>query len=295
MSHQNKYCVVGLGEVLWDLLPSGRKLGGAPANFVYHTKSLGAESHIVSAVSKDASGKDILESLNKKKLDTAYVQINEKYPTGTVEVFLDKNGTPDYIIHENVAWDYIENVDSLSRLVSKTDCVCFGTLAQRSFTSRNTILSFLQNTKGNCLRIFDVNLRQKYFSRDIIEVSLGLSNCLKLNDSELQVIKDLFNISGDEETSLIKIIKQFELDLLALTKGENGSLLLSKNGRSYLEPEKVTVVDSVGAGDSFTAGLAVGYLRSLPLNEIHSLANRLASFVCSHNGATPELPDGFII
>lgn len=285
----NKKIAVGLGEILWDLLPSGKVLGGAPANFAYHLNSLGITSYPVSAVGDDSLGIEIINSLNSNSLSTDYIQKNSKYPTGTVDVELDGSGKPVYKIHQNVAWDNINFEDNLGALAANCDAVCFGSLAQRSWTSRKTIIEYLSKTSENAIKVLDINLRQKYYSEEIINICLKSANILKLNDDELAVISDMLGYSGAEEYMLSKIQKDFHLNVISYTKGSEGSFLILPDKSSFQEPEIVEVVDTVGAGDAFTAGLVYGLLNQLDLEHTHIIANRLATFVCSKKGATPKL------
>lgn len=287
--------VAGIGELLWDMLPEGKQLGGAPTNFAYHASQAGCESFVVSAVGRDEPGNEILALFDELALDTGFVQQTPGFPTGTVTVSLDKNGIPSYIIHENVAWDHIAWNSPLETLAKSVDAVCFGSLAQRNPESRQTILNFLKSTKTDCLMVFDINLRQSFFSREIIYESLELSNILKLNDDELPVVAGLLGISGTEEELLLQILKMFGLKLIALTKGAKGSLLLTARDQSFMEVPKVDIADTVGAGDSFTAVLVAGLLQNHELRKIHEKATQVAAFVCTQKGATPKIPESISI
>jgi fructokinase len=205
----------------------------------------------------------------------------------TVEV--DAKGVPTFSIRENVAWDNIVFSGRAGDLAAGADAVCFGTLAQRSAISRGSIRRFLESVSQNCLCIFDVNLRQGYYSGEILRDSLRLCDVLKLNDQELPVVAEVLSLGGSEADILARIIGDYRLELVALTLGEKGSRLVSLTGASYMEALKVPVVDTVGAGDAFTAALTVGLLQRLPLREIHENATRLAGFVCTRHGAVPEL------
>ncbi len=283
------FTVTGIGELLWDVFPEGRKLGGAPANFAYHCKAFGVESYPVSCVGDDDPGRDILQALATHYIDVSFIAIDSEHPTGTVSVEVDENGKPDYVIHENVAWDHIPLTEEMVTLAKRTDAVCFGSLAQRSKTSRRTIQEFLLATRSDCVKIYDVNLRQDFYSRDLIEEMLDLSTVLKLNDEELPVVADLLGFSGREKGLLEKIALRYSLDLVALTKGHAGSCLYQKGRYSEHKGYDTNVVDSVGAGDSFTAVLTMGLLSNFDLDKISDLANKTAAYVCSQPGAMPEM------
>ena len=287
----NRFCLVGLGEVLWDMLPSGPQLGGAPANFAYHAAALGGEGAVASCVGSDELGRAILARLDSLGLDRTAVAIDAAHPTGTVTVELDEAGRPQYTIHENVAWDFISFSDSLVHLAARADAVCFGSLAQRSPGSRQTIEEFLDHTLKACLRIFDINLRQSFYSRQVLEGSLERCDVVKLNDEELPVVAGLLDLGGDEHDALAALLKRYPLRLAVLTKGSAGSVLLSPRGRSQMDGQQVRVVDTVGAGDAFTAAVAMGLLEGADLAMLHRRACRLAAYVCTQAGATPPVPE----
>ncbi|MFA4835589.1 MAG: carbohydrate kinase, partial [Dehalococcoidia bacterium] len=268
-----------------------KEMGGAPANFAYHACALGGEGVVISSIGADDYGRQIFDRLGALSLSREYVSIDGTHPTGTVEVTVDARGKPSYIIRENVAWDFIPNTPQLMELAKKADAVCFGTLAQRSAVSRATIQAFLKRTPQKVLRIFDINLRQSFYSKELIESSLDLANVLKLNDEELAVIASLLSLSGDESTLLAEIAGKHRLYMVALTRGDKGSILYSDGQISIHPGYKVEVVDTVGAGDAFTASLALSVLSGQDLDAINDHANRVAAFVCSKHGATPRLPD----
>jgi fructokinase len=280
--------VIGLGEVLWDVLPEGKKLGGAPCNFVYHCLQQGAQGTIISAVGNDHYGKEILELLNAKGLSPDHIQINE-HPTGTVDVSLNDDGIPEYTIHENVAWDFIRYHENIQQKVFEADIICFGTLAQRNYVSRITLEKILKTCKSGTLLVYDINLRQHYYNHAIIQNSLQLCNVLKMNEEELSVVYETQEITaeGDEE-KVFQLMKRFNLKLVALTKGINGSLLLSPSDRSYLPTPLVKVKDTVGAGDAFTAVMSLGFANGNGLREIHQKAVEISAFVCTRDGAMPD-------
>lgn len=281
--------VVGIGEILWDFLPGGKKLGGAPANFVFYAQILGAEAFIVSRVGKDELGKEIIHEIHSRGLRSSHITVDDFYLTGTVTVSLDEKGTPKFIILENVAWDYIEMTPEIRKLGAMADAVCFGSLAQRSNVSRKTIRDFLKITKENCLRVFDVNLRQPFFNKEILTYLLCATDILKLNEEELLILAEMLSLKGGERDILQRLIDLFSLNLIALTKGEKGSRLFSRERDSFHPGFRVDAVDTVGAGDAFTAALVMGLLQGKPLDRINEFANRLASFVCSQRGAWVEL------
>jgi fructokinase len=305
-----KYTIVGLGEILWDMLPSGKQMGGAPANFAYHAKELGLgdiKSRIVSSIGKDKLGDEILSNLASLFLDDKYISRDEKqHPTGTVNVTKNEEGMHSFTITKEVAWDYISDTDnapSLEKLAKNANVVCFGSLAQRSPVSKKTVQSFLnlvRLTSKNALRIFDINLRQEFYSKEIIETSLHLANILKINDDELSTVaKDKFlSLNGNEESIMLKELAQrYNLQLVILTKGDKGSILYSleqdkefSHGGFPVNQEEGDS-DTVGAGDAFTAAIAVGMLKNYDFDYINECANRVAAFVCSQAGATPKLPN----
>ena len=285
-----KYRLVGIGEILWDVLPSGRKLGGAPANFAYHAHSLGEIGIVVSRVGNEDLGDEIRNALKGLGIAPDFITIDEIHPTGTVSVEIDSEGVPDFIIHEEVAWDYIPETDGLLELAKRTDAVCFGSLAQRAPVSRETIRKFLANTSGDALRIFDINLRQKFYSKSIIEDSLQFANILKVNDAELSLVVNILGLDEDEKDPFKMLSELFELRLIALTKGASGSVLYSEGHKSVHNGYSVKVNDTIGAGDGFTAAMTIGVLKGYELRRINALANRVASYICTQFGATPKIP-----
>lgn len=284
------YTVVGLGELLWDMFPAGKKLGGAPLNFAYHCHQLGAQGCPVSAVGADELGREVLGVVVSKDVSSQYIAELADRPTGTVDVTLDGNGKPEYVIKEGVAWDFIPESGDLDLLARRADAVCFGSLAQRSVVSRQTIAKFVSSMQPDSLKICDVNLRQQFYTRDILQLSLGLCNLLKLSDEELPVVADMLEVSGSVEEQLRAIIKQFDLRLVAYTRGPDGSLLVSPQQSDDHPGCPGKAVNSVGAGDSFTAALCMGLLNGSNLAEVNDHANRVATYVCAMDSATPALP-----
>lgn len=282
--------LLAVGEILWDLLPSGKQLGGAPANFAYHAHALGAEARVASRVGNDPLGREILDRLRALGLPIDSVGVDATAPTGTVSVELAADGQPHFTIHENVAWDRITADDASRAFAAQADAVCFGSLAQRSEPSRSSIRKLVAAAPAKALRIFDINLRQHFYSRDIVEDSLRLVNVLKLNDAELPVVARLLDLAGDERSWLEQLVARYNLKAIALTKGAQGSVLFVANTLVSRPAAKVKVVDTVGAGDAYTAAMALGLLAGLPPERIIENAHRLAEFVCTQPGATPPLP-----
>jgi fructokinase len=286
--------ILALGEILWDLLPSGKHLGGAPANFAYHAAQLGARAITISAVGDDDLGREILELLRGLGLDASGIVVDANHFTGTVTVSLDA-GQPSYMIHDNVAWDFIRGGEALADLAGAADCVCFGSLAQRSPISRETIQGLLARTKPDALCIFDINLRQEYFDRATLHQSLERADVLKINDVELLDLARVFGHKLSRETPsrfTREVLDAYGLDLIAVTRGAEGSVFHTPDGNVLEHPGYAPprVADTVGAGDAFTAALAMGLLRSVPLEQVSDDANRLASYVCTQRGATPVIP-----
>ncbi len=282
--------VLGLGEILWDLLPSGPQLGGAPGNFACHARALGAEAGIVTRVGADQLGRDILARLEAMRLPIDLVQTDDAAPTGTVTVQLDAAGVPQFTIHENTAWDRLEATAAARRAAAQADAICFGSLAQRTAPARAAIRELVRATPAAALRIFDVNLRQHFYARDLIEESLQLANVLKLNDAELPVLAELFSLGGDVPAQVTVLAARFDLRLVALTRGAQGSVMFADSRWSEHQPRPVAVADTVGAGDAFTAAMVLGFLRGWSLDAINAAASDVARFVCSRPGATPPLP-----
>jgi fructokinase len=289
---ETKYKVVGIGEVLWDLLPQGKVLGGAPANFAYHAHQLGAEGYMISSIGKDELGEEIVAQLNAYDIHLLLEKVD--YPTGTVIVKLNELGVPEYEIIKNVAWDYLSLSPESYHLAGETDAVCFGSLAQRNEVTKRVITDFVKLVPAKALKIFDINLRQSFYSSTVIEDSLKLANILKINDDEVRIISAMFGWKDITEEEFCKrMTGTYGLKMVALTSGAKGSFLYTENEQSFLETPVVEVKDTVGAGDSFTAGLAMAYLKNKSLKECHSIAVELSAYVCTHNGATPEHPSYF--
>ena len=283
--------IVGLGEALWDVLPEGKKLGGAPANFAYHTRQFGFNSVAVSAVGEDKLGDETLAALDEKGLE--YNMARVPYPTGTVQVTLDEEGIPTYDIRENVAWDNIPFTPELEELARNCRAVCFGSLAQRNVVSRETIHKFLDTmpSDNGRLKIFDINLRQNFYTKEVLCDSLRRCNVLKINDEELVIIGRMFDYPGlDMRNKCWLILGKYNLDMLVLTCGTNGSYVFTPGNVSFQETPRVEVADTVGAGDSFTGAFCSGILSGMPVAEAHKLAVDVSAYVCTQSGAMPVLP-----
>jgi fructokinase len=288
---KDKRFVVGLGEVLWDMLPEGKKLGGAPANFAYHAgQFLGPDNTIaISALGEDQLAEETIEALKEHGLNDLLPRV--PYPTGTVQVQLDDQGIPTYDIKENVAWDNIPFDGDIQDIARNCRAVCFGSLAQRNVVSRETIHKFLDATPYDCVKIFDINLRQQFYTKEIIQESLQRCNILKINDEELVLIGRMFGYPGlDMENKCWLILGKYNLDMLVLTCGTNGSYVFKPGQVSFQATPKVTVADTVGAGDSFTGSFCAAVLAGKPLVEAHKLAVEVSAYVCTQNGAMPEIP-----
>lgn len=283
--------VVGMGEALWDVLPEGKKIGGAPANFAYHVSQFGLPGYVVSAVGDDALGKEIVENFTSKGLNQLIAEV--PYPTGTVQVEIDQAGIPQYDIKENVAWDNIPYTDSLEALARKTKAVCFGSLAQRNVVSRDTINRFLDAMpqSDDSLVVFDVNLRQGFYNKEILCNSMSRCNILKINDEELVTVSRMFGYPGiDLQDKCWILLGKYNLKMLILTCGINGSYVFTPGNVSFQPTPKVEVADTVGAGDSFTAAFISSILKGRSVQEAHSRAVRTSAYVCTKKGAMPILP-----
>lgn len=283
--------VVGMGEALWDILPEGKKIGGAPANFAYHVSQFGFPSCVVSAIGDDALGKEIIENFTSKGLDQLIAEV--PYPTGTVQVEIDQTGIPLYDIKENVAWDNIPYTEHLDALAKRTKAVCFGSLAQRNVVSQETINHFLDTMPkdDDSLIVFDVNLRQGFYNKEILCKSMQNCNILKINDEELITVSRMFGYPGiDLQDKCWILLGKYNLKMLILTCGINGSYVFTPGNVSFQPTPKVEVADTVGAGDSFTAAFIASILKGKSVTEAHSIAVKTSAYVCTQKGAMPILP-----
>ncbi len=286
-----KGIVVGMGEALWDVLPEGKKLGGAPANFAYHVSQFGLDSCVVSAVGDDPLGHEIIENFTSKGLNQHIAEV--PYPTGTVQVEIDPAGIPQYDIEENVAWDNIPFTESLEAIARETRAVCFGSLAQRNVVSRDTIGRFLDAMpkSNDTLVVFDVNLRQGFYNKEILCRSMERCNILKINDEELVTVSRLFGYPGiDLQDKCWILLGKYNLKMLILTCGINGSYVFTPGNVSFQPTPKVEVEDTVGAGDSFTAAFIASILKGRSVADAHSRAVQTSAYVCTRKGAMPQLP-----
>lgn len=282
------FLIVGLGELLWDLLPDGKQLGGAPANFAYHAALLGDRGAIASRLGDDALGAEARDLVSNLRLPLEHLQTDADHPTGTVQIEISPGGEPDFTIVPDVAWDFLAWTPRLEELASQADVVCFGSLAQRSPRSRQTIRAFLDATRHGALRIFDVNLRQAYYSAEVLTESLRRANVVKLNDEELPILLERAGLRAeDDQSGVMRLLEAFELDLVCVTRGARGSLLASRSEVVDHPGLETAVADTVGAGDAFTAAMAHHLLRGAPLRRLSEAANRLGAWVAGQVGATP--------
>ena len=288
---EKKRYIVGLGEALWDVLPEGKKLGGAPANFAYHAGQFGLDTIAISALGEDDLADETIEALKEHHLN--YLMPRVPYPTGTVQVTLAEGGIPTYEIKEGVAWDNIPYTDEMAEIAKNARAVCFGSLAQRNGVSRENIRKFLADTPADCLKICDINLRQQFYSKEILEDSFKLCNILKINDEELVVVNRMFGYDGlDMRQTCEKMVQDYGLKMLVLTCGTNGSYVFTDDGlTSFQDTPKVEVADTVGAGDSFTGSFCACILNGKPVQVAHKTAVAVSAFVCTQNGAMPIVPD----
>jgi fructokinase len=275
--------VIGIGELLWDMLPTGKKVGGAPVNFAYHASRMGAAGYAISAVGFDQLGDELLREIDKAGINTIIERVD--YPTGTVQVELN-DGMPDYTINEGVAWDHIPLTWAMEQLVAKADAVCFGTLAQRSEISRKTIMRLLSSAPADAYRILDINIRRDYYSKELVTDSLRSCNVLKINDEELMLLKRLYGKEQDTDEALSRwLLDQYKLIFLILTAGADYSTIYTPRDISCIKTPEVDVVDTVGAGDSFTGAFISALLQGKPLPVAHQVAVERAAYVCTQSGA----------
>ena len=280
--------VVGLGEAVWDLFGESRRPGGAPANVAYHSDQLGARGVVVSRVKADELGNELLGYLKSKGLDTSYVQIDPEHETGRVTVDTSDPGHPRYVIHENAAWDYLAEREDFLQLADQAAAVCFGTLAQRSPVSRAAVQRFIHRTRG--LVVFDVNLRQKWFDRESLDLSLQRASIVKLNIDELAPVSAEIGLKHSSEQVFADSLRQrYPVETVIITRAEQGCFVASGNEVVDLPGVKANVVDAVGAGDAFTAAFILLTLESRPLELKARFANRVGGIVVERAGAMPDV------
>ena len=293
---KGQFISVGLGELLWDIFPSGKQLGGAPANFAYVTSVLEDRGIVASRVGADAPGAEAKRALGALGLEVKYVQQDADHATGTVQVCVDASGQPKFEITESVAWDFVAWTREYEELAAQADAVCFGSLAQRSSESRNTIARFLKAVPESSPKVFDVNLRQHFFSADTVRQSLRLADIVKLNHEELPRVMELAGLQYSEmRAAMQSILDAFDLKLICVTRGENGSILCTREAMDEHPGLQIQVKDTVGAGDAFTAGLVHCYLRQASLKTMNQVANQMGAWVASNVGATPPRKSAPII
>lgn len=287
--------IAGIGEVLWDVLQDSEELGGAPINFAYHAGALGAEAYAISCVGDDGRGIAALKELTKRSVSTDYITVLAGATTGYVLAKVDSQGVASYTFPDDVAWDRLVIADTNGTLGQRLSAVCFGSLAQRSPISRKAIVDYLAKLGPNTLKVFDLNIRQNFYSREIIETSLEMADVLKLNDDEIVLLGRMFGLGGDEKKQMSQLVERFSLRLGVLTRGGKGSLLMSPENISDHAGYPAKIVDTIGAGDSFTAATVLGLLKGHSLDQINDHANRVAAYVCSCQGAMPPLPEDMLI
>lgn len=285
----SKPIVLSLGELLWDMLPTGKRAGGAPVNFVYHAAMNGAEGYAISAVGQDPLGDELVKAIEQSGVKSI-IQRNA-WPTSTVEVSL-KSGIPEYTIVKGVAWDHLLLTRELIDLVEKSDAICFGTLALRSPETHDTIIQLLKHARPDALKFFDINLRGDHYSKELIQELLGYATVFKLNDAELLLLRDMFNIRGASDDEACRwFITTFNLDYMVLTGGATFSTIIARSGEtSTLATPRVEVTDTVGAGDSFSGTFTAKILTGASLQEAHRASVNTAAFVCTQDGAWPVYP-----
>ncbi len=286
-----KMTIAGIGELLWDVLPETEMIGGAPVNFAYHVTALGAKGVPISTIGRDPRGERALAELQKRGVETEAISISDEYDTGYVTATLDEEGKASYVFPPEVAWDYLLINEYAENLRNTLDAICFGSLAQRSEHSRRAIHGFLDTLKPETVKVFDINLRQDFYSRQVLDSSLKRTDILKLNEEELPVLAELLELKGPSDTWLAALIQRYHLEMAILSRGDSGSLLMTRESSSD-HPGIVThIEDTIGAGDSFTAAVTIGYLQGLSLDDINEQANRIGAYVCSQQGGMPPMPE----
>lgn len=292
-NNTNSPIVVGLGELLWDVFPDGKRPGGAPANVAFQAQQLGCCGLVVSRVGVDSLGDELVEFLQSQSLQASMIQRDETAPTGRVTVSFNAENQPEYVIHEDVAWDKLEFTAELEAIMQQAAAVCFGTLAQRCPTSRKTIYKAVSATSEECLRVYDINIRQEYYDIAWIEASLNLATILKLNDEEVDLLASMLKLPANHDQFSKALIEKYALNLVCITRGANGCLVVSAEDSIDIPGEPIKVADTVGAGDAFTAGLIFSQLSGRTLEASARFANKIGGLVAAHHGAMPDLADEF--
>ncbi len=285
-----KITIAGIGELLWDILPEAEVIGGAPVNFAYHVTALGARGIPISTIGRDLRGEKALAELQGRGVEIAAISISDEFDTGYVTATLDDEGKASYVFPPQVAWDYLLINEYAENLRNSLDAICFGSLAQRSEHSRRAIHGFLDTLKPETVKVFDINLRQDFYSKQVLESSLKRTDILKLNEEELPVLAGFLDLKGPRDTLLAALIKRYHLQMAILSRGDSGSLLMTPESFSDHSGIVTRIEDTIGAGDSFTAAVTIGYLQGLSLDDINEQANRIAAYVCSQQGGMPHMP-----
>lgn len=293
MTKMSEFIIAGIGEVLWDVLQDSEELGGAPINFAYHASAMGATGYAISAIGDDARGHKAIKELQAREMSTKYIHTIPEATTGYVLAEIDVDGVASYSFPDDVAWDNLILDTATTELSSNLHAICFGSLAQRTKCSREAIAYFLKSTGNQTLKIFDLNIRQNFYSKEVITDSLNFADVLKLNDDEILLIAEMEDLAGDNTTVLQQLVQKYKLKLAVLTRGGQGSLLVSPTEISEHPGYQADIVDTIGAGDSFTAATVLGLLQNEPLTTINEKANAVAAYVCSQKGAMPILPKHF--
>lgn len=284
--------ITSIGEILWDVYPDSKRLGGAPFNFIYHVKKLNGYANFVSSVGNDDNGKEILNFLIKNDFNVETIFIDNYHATGKVLVTLDENKTPHFKMSSTASFDFLQLTEKAKQVIEEADLIYFGTFTSRSDISRKTIQSVLN--KPNKKYFCDLNLRHDFYTIDFIEQALISSNVLKINEEEFHKLQIMFSFPSNFEKAIQKLISNYKIDLIAVTMGEKGSKLFSKSELHFYQQEKIDVVDTLGAGDAFSAILCLCYLNNFSLEETNQLANKFAGEICKINGAIPENDDFYL-
>lgn len=291
--------MLGIGELLWDVFPERALLGGAPANFTVMAGRLGNHAAILSRIGRDDLGRKAIDILDALPVDTGHVQIDAAHETGRVTVALKADGQPDYTIHEPSAWDFLELTDEWVQLAERADAFCFGSLAQRGVASRQTIQTLAAESSSECVRVFDVNLRAPFYSAEILQESLELATVVKMNDAEVPLVLTVLGLPAEDEAIASglragagRLLAEFpDLEMVAITRGANGSMLVKREEWDEHPGIATKVADTIGAGDAFTAAMTHYLLCGARLAVLNEAGNRWGAWMASQAGAMPALPD----